>query len=76
MLCCIKTSPNKSATPSKGKFSFALVLKNFFSATYVPALLSKPVRAFVVVIFTAWTLASVYLVTNLRFAEQKVINVN
>ena len=68
MLCCIKTSTDKSE-PTKGKFSFALVLKNFFSSSYVHALLSKPVRATVVVLFTAWTLASVYLVTTLRFAQ-------
>ena len=65
----MKTSPTKS-DPSKSKFSFALILKNFFSASYVPALLSKPVRASVVVLFTGWTLASVYLVTTLRFAKR------
>ena len=69
VLCCVKTSPSKSDA-SKAKFSFALILKNFFSATYVPALLSKPVRASVIVLFTAWTLASVFLITSLRFAEQ------
>lgn len=69
IFCCLQRNPRESleVDDSEGLFH------RFWSALYVPFLFSPIVRKLVVILFTAWTCASLWLIPQIRIGLEQEI---